>query len=44
MDEEKYLDLEEKLIRDDEKKHRKHYLNPNAKSFIHKFLSAFKIK
>lgn len=36
-----YIDLEEKLISDNEKKHRKHYLNPNAKAFIHKILRVF---
>lgn len=29
---------EEKLITEKQKKQKKHYLNPNAKSFVHKFL------
>lgn len=32
------IDLEEELIEKQEKKHKKHYLNPNSKSFVNKFL------
>ena len=30
--------IEEKLITENIRKHKKHYLNPNAKAFINKFL------
>ncbi len=30
--------FEENMILDSIRKHKKHYLNPNAKAFIHKFL------
>lgn len=36
------LDIEEKLISENERKHKKHYLNPNAKAFVHKLLKVVK--
>ena len=30
--------FEENMILESLRKHKKHYLNPNAKAFIHKFL------
>lgn len=37
-----YIDIEEKLISESEKRHRKHYLNPNSKTWVHKLLKVFR--
>ena len=39
---EKYLELEEKLLVNKNKKQKRKYLNPNAKAFMHKFLKMIK--
>ena len=39
-----FLDFEEKLLRKQEKKLKKHYLKPNAKAFINKFIRSFRSK
>lgn len=36
------VDIEEKLIEENERKNKKHYLNPNAKAFVHKLLKVVK--
>ena len=41
-DDEKYLELEEELLANKNKKQKRKYLNPNAKAFIHKFLKMIK--
>lgn len=33
-----YMDMEEKIRLNKDKSQKKHYLNPNAKAFVNKFL------
>lgn len=38
------LEFEEKLLKKQDKKLKKHYLRPNAKAFINKFIRSFRSK
>lgn len=39
-----FIDLEEQMIDEQERKEKKHYLNPQSKAFINKFLKVLKFK